>query len=252
VNSQNSGQARIKLVGLSSLETVTIVTSVTDGLVWTVFFDGRGAAPRLGRSPDAPSLGHKLNGMAQGKIYRRASERFLIEFCRCMENVVLWPIYLRTQVATHECQNGPNRLVTASRFHKLSYPRSPLARSQHWNKRRPPSHAQNDDLSVEVPSFEHILDRDEPLHLFIFARHPRVCTRPTKSGRGRPMENLFLAFRFWQENLVYMGESRKNSCSHTMGKEKKGKNILWRTQMWFARGRTKSIDLVWARLNGQW
>jgi hypothetical protein len=28
-----------------------------------------------------------------------------------------------------------------------------------------------------VPSFEHIFDRDEPLHLFIFARHGRVCTR---------------------------------------------------------------------------
>ena len=40
------------------------------------------------------------------------------------------------------------------------------------------AHAQNDDLSVEVPSFEHIFDRDEPLHLFIFARHARVCTEP--------------------------------------------------------------------------
>jgi hypothetical protein len=28
-----------------------------------------------------------------------------------------------------------------------------------------------------VPSFEQIFDRDEPLHLFIIARHPRVCTR---------------------------------------------------------------------------
>jgi hypothetical protein len=40
-----------------------------------------------------------------------------------------------------------------------------------------PAHAQNDDLSVEVPSFEHIFDRDEPLHLFIIARHSHVCTR---------------------------------------------------------------------------
>jgi hypothetical protein len=45
---------------------------------------------------------------------------------------------------------------------------------------RVPAHAQNDDLSVEVPSFEQVFDRDEPLHLFIIARHPRVCTR---SGR---------------------------------------------------------------------
>ena len=39
-----------------------------------------------------------------------------------------------------------------------------------------PAHAQNDDLPVEVPSFEHIFDRDELLHLFIIARHPCVCT----------------------------------------------------------------------------
>jgi len=42
---------------------------------------------------------------------------------------------------------------------------------------RVPAHAQNDDLSVEVPSFEQIFDRDEPLHFFIIARRPRVCTR---------------------------------------------------------------------------
>jgi len=42
---------------------------------------------------------------------------------------------------------------------------------------RVPAHAQNDHLSVEVPSFEQIFDRDESLHLFIIARHPRVCTR---------------------------------------------------------------------------
>src|SRR6266849_5851877 len=40
-----------------------------------------------------------------------------------------------------------------------------------------PAHAQNDNLSVEVASFEQIFDRDEPLHLFIIDRHPRVCTR---------------------------------------------------------------------------
>ena len=42
---------------------------------------------------------------------------------------------------------------------------------------RVPAHAQNDDLSVEVPSFEEIFDRDEPLHLIIIARRARVCTR---------------------------------------------------------------------------
>jgi hypothetical protein len=41
---------------------------------------------------------------------------------------------------------------------------------------RVPSYAQNGDLSVEVPSFEHICDQDE-LHLFIIAGRLRVCTR---------------------------------------------------------------------------
>jgi len=53
---------------------------------------------------------------------------------------------------------------------------------------RVPAHAQNDDLSVEVPSFEQIFDRDEPLHLFILARHPRVCTSRTK--QQRPFDNV--------------------------------------------------------------
>jgi hypothetical protein len=42
---------------------------------------------------------------------------------------------------------------------------------------RVPAHAQNDDLSVEVPSLKQIFDRNKPLHPFIIARHPRVCTR---------------------------------------------------------------------------
>jgi integrase len=42
---------------------------------------------------------------------------------------------------------------------------------------RVPAHAPNNDLSVEVPSSEQIFDRDEPLHLFIIARLPRICTR---------------------------------------------------------------------------
>src|SRR5882762_7455170 len=47
---------------------------------------------------------------------------------------------------------------------------------------RVPAHAQNDDLSVEMPSFEQIFDRDEPLHLFIIVRHPRVCTRAVQTS----------------------------------------------------------------------
>jgi len=42
---------------------------------------------------------------------------------------------------------------------------------------RVPGDTQDDDRLVEVPSFEHIVDRDEPLHLFVIACHPRVCTR---------------------------------------------------------------------------
>ena len=49
-----------------------------------------------------------------------------------------------------------------------------------------PAHAQNDNLSVEVASFEQIFDRDEPLHLFIIDRHPRVCTRAMTSGFTPP------------------------------------------------------------------
>jgi hypothetical protein len=61
-------------------------------------------------------------------------------------------------------------------------PRSPIRHHDHQIpqaqfKARVPAHAPNDDLSVEVPSSEQIFDRDEPLHLFIIARLPRVCTR---------------------------------------------------------------------------
>jgi hypothetical protein len=52
-----------------------------------------------------------------------------------------------------------------------------ITRSQAQFEARVPTHAQNDDLSVEVPSFEQIFDRDEPLHLFIIVCHPVVCTR---------------------------------------------------------------------------
>ena len=52
---------------------------------------------------------------------------------------------------------------------------------------RVPAHAQNDDLSVEVPSLKQICDRDKPLHLFIIARHPRLHQSPQvdrrRSGR---------------------------------------------------------------------
>src|SRR6266853_67191 len=42
-----------------------------------------------------------------------------------------------------------------------------IARAQF--EARVPAHAQNDDLSVEVPSFEQSFDRDEPFHFFIIA-----------------------------------------------------------------------------------
>jgi len=41
-----------------------------------------------------------------------------------------------------------------------------------------PDHAQNDDLSVEVPAFKHIFDRDERLHLFIIARTLAFAPEP--------------------------------------------------------------------------
>jgi hypothetical protein len=71
---------------------------------------------------------------------------------------------------------------------------------------RVPPHAQNDDLSVEVPSFEQIFDPNEPLHFFIIARHPRVCTRAMRrteaswlSEARRKTVNLAtsVAWRIW-------------------------------------------------------
>ena len=59
--------------------------------------------------------------------------------------------------------------------------------SQAQLKARVPAHAQNDNLPVEVPSFEQIFDRDESMHLFIITCHPRVCTRAlmlTSSSRA--------------------------------------------------------------------
>ena len=43
-----------------------------------------------------------------------------------------------------------------------------------------PAHAQNDDLSVEVPTFKHIFDRDDSLHLFIIARTLAFAPEPKK------------------------------------------------------------------------
>lgn len=37
----------------------------------------------------------------------------------------------------------------------------------------------NNNLRVEMSAFGQIFDRDEPLHLLIIARDPRVCTRAT-------------------------------------------------------------------------
>ena len=48
--------------------------------------------------------------------------------------------------------------------------------SQAQFEARVPAHAQNDDLSVEVPSFKQIFDWDEPLHLFIIVPHPVIMT----------------------------------------------------------------------------
>src|SRR5438094_572841 len=44
-----------------------------------------------------------------------------------------------------------------------------------------------------MPPFEQILDRDEPLHLFIIARHPCVCPRAKKppSQTSDGCESLF-------------------------------------------------------------
>jgi hypothetical protein len=58
----------------------------------------------------------------------------------------------------------------AVRHHDYQIPQAQL-------EARVPGDTQDDDLLVEVPSFEQIFDRYEPLHFFIIACHPRVCTR---------------------------------------------------------------------------
>jgi hypothetical protein len=39
-------------------------------------------------------------------------------------------------------------------------------------------------------AFEQIFDRDEPLHLFIIARHPRVCTRADTTTKRSILRNI--------------------------------------------------------------
>jgi hypothetical protein len=73
-----------------------------------------------------------------------------------------------------------------------------------------PAHAPNDDLSVEVPSFEQTFDRDEPLHLFIIARHLHVCTRTLAATL--PPEQLLSErptnYRRWWNNSWFEVEER--------------------------------------------
>src|SRR5215469_15215646 len=60
---------------------------------------------------------------------------------------------------------------------------------------RVPAHAQDDDLSVEVPSLEQIFDRGKPLHLFIIARHLAFAPEPVglASVPFTPMPPLLVA-----------------------------------------------------------
>jgi len=69
----------------------------------------------------------------------------------------------------------------AVRHHAYQIPQAQL-------EARVPGDTQNDDLPVEVPSFEQIFDRDEPLHLFIIACHPRVCTRAEEGDKIKRLE----------------------------------------------------------------
>ena len=84
---------------------------------------------------------------------------------------------------------------------------------------RVPTHAQNDDLSVEVASLEHIFDRDEPLHLFIIARHPPVVHQSSTSRAARPAtpDRLaqFLYFRRQSLNRLFQQTDRLHISSPT-------------------------------------
>jgi len=72
---------------------------------------------------------------------------------------------------------------------------------------RVPAHAPNNDLSVEVPSSEQIFDRDEPLHLFIIARLPRICTRASL-GTLRLFEVDAISVQQWVYRMEDKGLAR--------------------------------------------
>src|SRR6202049_3455436 len=75
---------------------------------------------------------------------------------------------------------------------------------------RVPAHAQNDDLSLEVPSFEQIFDRVERLHSSsspgegAFAPEPRGGPSWTTSAFGETPER-----RLWACNAKFAGPARR-------------------------------------------
>jgi hypothetical protein len=65
-----------------------------------------------------------------------------------------------------------------------------------------------------VPSFEQIFDRYEPLHLFIIACHPPVCTRAIYLIAFKGQSNIRTAQAYWvTENTLHFvtlqGERRQ-------------------------------------------
>ena len=138
-------------------------------------------------------------GDAQGHVRWCGAVAFSVPLlCVCVHEAQPRCVLPRHHVAFasfRESGRSRETFLTLLGNHWVEMPRSAIARGPRRSKNdyqipqapfeaRVPAHAQNDDLSVEVPSFEQIFDRYEPLHLFIIAGHPYVCTRAGKRTKN--------------------------------------------------------------------
>jgi hypothetical protein len=93
--------------------------------------------------------------------------------------------------------------------------------------------------SEEVPSFEQILDRDEPLHLFIIGRHPVFAPEPRKGQKrelsgdpneqGHPVVNMTFHAGEWTKRSSGPSESEATNPADAgiQAIRQRGRNDLW-------------------------
>jgi hypothetical protein len=122
---------------------------------------------------------------------------------------------------------------------------------------RVPAHAQNDDLSVEVPTFEQIFDRDESSHLFIIVRMLAFAPEPHFPGevilepalgesqgmRWRSISRTIIlpnSRKFWRSHaLPREGQSRGSIQDHDGG------IFVRRIRAWAERARIQQSGIRW-------